>query len=325
MTVLRQRMLDDMRIRNLAAETQTSYLRQVAKFARYHGQSPELLGPEDIRTYQLHLIDDRQLAPTSVAGTVAALRFLYQVTLKRDWAVEALPLPKRGETLPVILSPEEVVRFLAGVARPKHRMILTTCYAAGLRLGEALRLQVANVDSNRMVLHVAQGKGARDRYVMLSPTLLQQLRAWWRVERPARWLFPGRNPEQPMQKGTVQWACRLARYRSRLGKPVTPHSLRHALPFTCWKSAPTSAPFSCCSVIGGWRPRRATSAWRRPRSVRRPARSTCCPGRRPRRSPRTDRGPPWLVRSFAWRRSSAATATCIVPGPGPRCRPRTCA
>ena len=119
MTVLRQRMLDDMRIRNLAAETQTSYLRQVAKFARYHGQSPELLGPEDIRTYQLHLIDERQLAPTSVAGTVAALRFLYQVTLKRDWAVEALPLPKRGDTLPVILSPEEVVRFLDGVARPQ--------------------------------------------------------------------------------------------------------------------------------------------------------------------------------------------------------------
>ena len=127
---------------------------QVAKFARYHGQSPELLGPEDIRTYQLHLLDDRQLAPTSVAGTVAALRFLYQVTLKRDWAVEALPMPKRGDTLPVILSPEEVVRFLDGVARPKHRMILTTCYAAGLRLGEALRLQVTNVDSDRMVLHV---------------------------------------------------------------------------------------------------------------------------------------------------------------------------
>lgn len=228
MTVLRQRMLDDMRIRNLAAETQTSYLRHVAKFARFFGQSPELLGPEDIRTYQLHLIDDRQLAPTSVAGTVAALRFLYQVTLKRDWAVEALPLPKRGETLPVILSPEEVVRFLEGVARPKHRMILTTCYAAGLRLSEALRLQVTDVDSDRMVLLVARGKGARDRYVMLSPTLLQQLRVWWRIERPARWLFPGRNPEQPMQKGTVQWACRLARYRSRLTKPVTPHSLRHA-------------------------------------------------------------------------------------------------
>ena len=191
MTVLRQRMLDDMRIRNLAAETQTSYVRQVAKFARYHGQSPELLGPEDIRTYQLHLIDERQLAPTSVAGTVAALRFLYQVTLQRDWAVEALPLPKRGETLPDILSPEEVVRFLAGVARPKHRMILTTCYAAGLRLSEALRLQVTDVDSNRMVLHVAQGKGARDRYVMLSPTLLQQLRVWWRVERPAG----GRHPQ----------------------------------------------------------------------------------------------------------------------------------
>ena len=201
MTVLRQRMLDDMRIRNLAAETQTSYLRQVAKFARYHGQSPELLGPEDIRTYQLHLLDDRQLAPTSVAGTVAALRFLYQVTLKRDWAVEALPMPKRGDTLPVILSPEEVVRFLDGVARPKHRMILTTCYAAGLRLGEALRLQVTDVDSDRMVLHVARGKGARDRYVMLSPTLLQQLRAWWRSSGRPGGSSRGGSPDSRCRKG----------------------------------------------------------------------------------------------------------------------------
>ena len=181
------------------------YLRQFAKFARYHGQSPELLGPEDIWTYQLHLIDDRQIAPTSVAGTVAALRFLYQVALKRVWAVEALPTVT--EALRDAAGHRERRRggsFLAGVARPKHRMVLTTCYAAGLRLSEALRLHVADVDSNRMVLHIAQGNGARNRYVMLSPTLLHHLPAWWRVERPARWLFPGRNPQQPMQKRTVQ-------------------------------------------------------------------------------------------------------------------------
>lgn len=133
---------------------------------------------------------------------MAARRCFYQVTLKREWAVEAVPLPKRGETLPVILSPKEVVRSVGGYGASQapqepHHVVR--------RGGEALRLQVADVDSNLMVLRVAQGKGARDRYVMLSPTLLQRLRVWWRVERPARWLFPGRNPEEPMQKGTVQW------------------------------------------------------------------------------------------------------------------------
>jgi integrase/recombinase XerD len=228
MTALRQRMLEDMRIRNLSAETQASYINHVARFARYFRQSPEQLGPEDIRTYQLHLINDRQLAPTSVAGAVAALRFLYQITLKREWPVDAIAAPKRRDTLPVVLSPEEVVQFLSAVADPKHRVILTICYAAGLRLSEALHLQIADIDSRRMVLRVARGKGNRDRYVMLSPTLLHQLRTWWRTTRPTTWLFPGQCPAQPIDKGAVQWACRLARFRSRLTKPITPHSLRHA-------------------------------------------------------------------------------------------------
>ena len=227
MTALRQRMLEDMRIRNLSTQTQTSYINHVARFARHCHQSPERLGLEDIRAYQLYLINDRQLAPTSVAGAVAALRFLYQTTLKRDWAVDAIASPKRGDTLPVVLSPEEVVCFLASVADQKHRAILTTCYAAGLRLSEALHLKIEDIDSRRMMLHVAQGKGQRDRYVMLSPTLLTLLRAWWRAARPTTWLFPGQRPGQPMEKGAVQWACRLARFRSRLTKPVTPHSLRH--------------------------------------------------------------------------------------------------
>ena len=146
MTSLRQRMLEDMRIRNLSSETQTSYVNHVARFARYFHQSPERLGAEDIRAYQLHLINDRHLAPTSVAGAVAALRFLYQTTLKQDWAVDAIASPKRGDRLPVVLSPEEVVRLLSSVADQKHRVILTTCYAAGLRLSEALHLQVGDID-----------------------------------------------------------------------------------------------------------------------------------------------------------------------------------
>ena len=201
MTPLRQRMLEDMRIRNLSTETQASYINHVARFARYCRQSPERVGAEEIRTYQLYLINERHLAPTSVAGAVAALRFLYRTTLQRDWAVDAIATPKRGDPLPAVLSPEEVVRFLGGVMDQKHRVILTTCYAAGLRVSEALHLQIGDIDSQRMVLHVVQGKGNRDRYVMLSPTLLEQLRAWWRAARPATWLFPGQRPGQPMDKG----------------------------------------------------------------------------------------------------------------------------
>jgi site-specific recombinase XerD len=181
-----------------------------------------------VRLYQLHLLDDKELAPTSVAGAVAALRFLYQTTLKQAWAIDAIASPKRPHTVPIVLSPEEVVRFLTAVGDKKHRVILTTCYAAGLRIGEVLRLQIVDIDSRRMVVHVARGKGARDRYVMLSPTLLDELRAWWRIGRPTTWLFPGQRPDQPMHKGTIQWACRLARVRSGLRKPVTPHLLRHA-------------------------------------------------------------------------------------------------
>jgi site-specific recombinase XerD len=227
-TTLRQRMVEDMQIRNLSAETQVSYLGHVARFARYFHQSPAQLGADDIRRYQLHLINEKHLAATSIVGTIAALRFLYQITLKCPWAVDAIIPPKRPQTLPVVLSPEEVVRFLAAIVDLKHRAILTTCYAAGLRLSEVLHLKVTDIDSQRMVIHVADGKGRRDRFVMLSPTLLHTLRAWWRTTRPAFWLFPGQRPGHPMDKGAVQWACRLARFRSGIAKPLTPHGLRHA-------------------------------------------------------------------------------------------------
>lgn len=228
MTALRQRMVEDMQIRNLTAETHASYVGHVARFARHFRRPPEELGAEHVREYQLHLINEKRLAPTSIVGAVAALRFLYQITLKQAWAVDAIIPPKRPQTLPVVISPEEVVRFLAAIADLKHRAILTTCYAAGLRLAEVLHLKVADIDSRRMVIHVADGKGRRDRYVMLSATLLHCLREWWRVARPTTWLFPGQRPGHPMDKGAVQWACRLARFRSGIAKPITPHSLRHA-------------------------------------------------------------------------------------------------
>jgi site-specific recombinase XerD len=222
-------MLEDMQVRNLSPHTQAAYVQQVSRFARKFGKSPEALGPEDIRAYQVYLTTERKLAAGSILIATAALRFLYKVTLKRDWKLdEVIPAPKKPQTLPVVLSPEEVVRFLDGVANRKHRVILTTCYAAGLRISEAVRLTSPAIDSARMVLRVEQGKGQKDRYVMLSPKLLEILRDWWRVARPRHWLFPGDRPGQPLTRSAVERACQQAHRLCRIPKPITPHSLRHA-------------------------------------------------------------------------------------------------
>jgi len=228
MTPLRRRMLEDMGIRNLAENTQLSYLQQISAYARHFGRSPEELGPEDVRAYQVHLVEVRKLSPGSVGIATSALRFLYKVTLKRDWAPEDIPMPKKPFRLPVILSREEVMRLLECVESLKHRTILTTAYAAGLRLSEATHLRITDLDSQRMVLRVEQGKARKDRYVMLSPRLLEALRSYWKVARPRTWLFPGDLPDQPITKGAVEAACQKAHRASGLTKPITPHSLRHA-------------------------------------------------------------------------------------------------
>ena len=229
MTILRQRMIDDMRVRNLSPHTQASYVLQVSQFARYFGRSPDKLGPEDIRAYQIYLTNERKLAPASIHVAVAGLRFFYRVTLKKDWTFrEVLPLPKKPQKLPLVLSPEEVLHLLDCVEGIKHRVILTTCYAAGLRISEAVRLKPTDIDSRRMVIRVVQGKGQKDRYVMLSAKLLEILRSYWKAMHPKDWLFPGGHPGQPISKDAVEQACRKAHRASGLAKPVTPHSLRHA-------------------------------------------------------------------------------------------------
>lgn len=229
MTPLRRRMLEDMQIRNLAERTQQCYLQQVSLFARYFDQSPEALGPEQIRRYQVYLMSERKLAPSSIVIACAALRFLYRVTLRKDWDIaEIIPAPKKPQALPVILSPEEVRRFLSCVPRHKARTVLTVCYAAGLRISEAIALAPTDIDSQRMTIRVAQGKGQKDRYVMLSQQLLQILREWYRAARPQGWLFPGAVPGEHISRDGVRHACQLACERSGLSKPVTPHSLRHA-------------------------------------------------------------------------------------------------
>src|SRR5207249_3228676 len=201
MTPLRTRMTEDMQIRNLSPHTQASYVQQVSLFARHFNSSPEVLGPEDIRSYQVYLTNEKKLAPSSVVIAVSALRFLYRVTLQKEWVFkDMIPAPKKPQTLPVVLSPEEVLHFLDCVQHIKHRTILTTCYAAGLRISETICLRPNHIDSQRMVIRVEQGKGQKDRYVMLSPKLLESLRHWWRTERPTQWLFPGDIPGAPISR-----------------------------------------------------------------------------------------------------------------------------
>ena len=229
MTSLRQRMLQDMQVRNFSPHTQASYLQQISQFAHYFHTSPEALGPEEIHLYQVHLVQERELSISSVCTAVAALRFLYKVTLQKEWSLEdVIPVPKKPKRLPVVLSPEEVLQFLACVSTLKPRIILTTCYAAGLRISEATHLKPSAIDSQRMVIRVEQGKGQKDRYVMLSPQLLDTLRDYWRLVRPKEWLFPGEIPGRPITTDAVELACQKARRRSGLHKAVTPHSLRHA-------------------------------------------------------------------------------------------------
>jgi integrase/recombinase XerD len=229
MTPLRRRMAEDMQIRNLAPQTQRAYLIQVSLFARHFGKSPELLGPAEIQAWRLHLAQDKHLAASSILVAVAALRFLYKITLRRNWDLELeVPAPRKPKKLPVVLSQDEVARFLSAVDNLKHRVILTVCYASGLRISEAVRLKSTSIDSQRMVIRVEQGKGRKDRYVMLSPKLLDMLRDYWKRTHPGEWLFPGDPPSRPISPMTMQQICRQVREKCGLAKPVTPHSLRHA-------------------------------------------------------------------------------------------------
>jgi site-specific recombinase XerD len=222
-------MTEDMQVRNFSPHTQNSYVQQVSLFARHFSKSPDVLGPEEIRSYQVYLTNEKKLSPSSILIAVSALRFLYKVTLHRDWCLEdIIPAPKKPQKLPIVLSPEEVLQFLSCVQSIKHRTIFTVCYAAGLRISEAVHLKVADIDSERMVIRVEQGKGQKDRFVMLSPKLLEVLRAWWPVQKPKQWLFPGDRVDSCISSGAVELACQKAHRHCGIAKPITPHSLRHS-------------------------------------------------------------------------------------------------
>ena len=226
-TPLRQRMLDDMKIRNMSPNTQYIYARAVANFSAFHQQSPDKLGIEDVRDYRLHLIA-RGLKVASINPIMGTLRFFYGTTLGNRSLAEQITFARKDDTLPAALTRDEVMRFLQAVPDLKMRTAFITIYAAGLRVSEVVALTARDIDSKRMVICVRQGKGRKDRYVMLSEQLLAILRHYWRRTRPPVWLFPGPNPSYPITPRTLQRACREAADAAGLDKSVTVHTLRHS-------------------------------------------------------------------------------------------------
>jgi len=228
MSELRRKMLTDLRIQGYAERTQEIYITRVAEMARHLGRSPATLSPEEVREYLRYLKEEREVSRSSFAQVVGALRFLYRVTLDRPEMVPHIPYPRIKRRHPVVLSVEEVVRLLKAIRNVKHRTVAMVLYGAGLRISEALALELRDIDSDRMVITVRHGKGDADRQVALSAVLLEALRTYWLVYRPAGCLFPGRDRDKPMVSSTIQRALKAARVRAGIAKPAGPHVLRHS-------------------------------------------------------------------------------------------------
>jgi integrase/recombinase XerD len=231
-TQLRKKVLEELERRNYSQATVRVYVRSIQQFAEHFDLSPDQLGIEHVRQYQVHLFEEKKLLPHTVMAQTCALRFLYLKVLRRPFERDDLPLPKVPRRLPIILSPEEVARLIEGAANLRHRTILMTLYSTGMRRAEICRLQVTDIDSARMMIHVREGKGRKDRDIPLSDTLLTQLRTWWRSlrDKSSPWLFPSHQLKrhgQPMSDKTVWHACLYAARRAGITKPVHPHTLRH--------------------------------------------------------------------------------------------------
>lgn len=230
---LRQRMIEDMALRKLAPKTQSNYLRAVIKFTRFLGRTPDTATPEDLRRYQLHLVNTGT-SSISLNGTITALRFFFGVTLERPEALAKMSTVREPRKLPVVLSREEVARLIDAAGKPKYQAVLSVAYGAGLRASEVVALKVGNIDSTRMTLRIEQGKGHKDRYAMLSPVLLERLRAWWRAAHAkgkmldGGWLFPGQNPTNPLSTRQLNRICHAAAAAAEIDKRVSMHTLRHS-------------------------------------------------------------------------------------------------
>jgi site-specific recombinase XerD len=224
---LRRRMIEDMTIRKFAQKTQHDYVQRVKDFAKFLGRSPDTAKAEDVRGFQLHLTSSGAGVP-KINATVAALRFFFNVTLDRPDLAKPLSTIHEPRKARIVLSPEEVVRFLETAPGIKYKAAFSVAYGAGLRVSEVATLKISDIDSKRMLLRVEQGKGRKDRYAMLSPQLLELLRDWYRVARPQGWLFPGQNPVNPMTTRQLTLACHAAAEMAEIKKRVTPHTLRHS-------------------------------------------------------------------------------------------------
>jgi site-specific recombinase XerD len=224
---LRRRMIEDMTVRKFAARTQEAYIRSVKNFSAFLKAPPDTASAEDLRRYRLHLVASGASVPT-INNSLTALRFLFLVTLRKPAIVLDMPFVREARRLPVVLSPEEVARLLDAASGLKYKAALSVAYGAGLRASEVISLKVSDIDSARMVIRVEQGKGRKDRYVMLSPHLLDLLRTWWRAARPQGWLFPGQNPVNPLTTRQLNRACHAAAQMAEIEKPVSLHTLRHS-------------------------------------------------------------------------------------------------
>src|SRR5580698_481088 len=232
-SVLRQRMIEDMRMRKLSPKTQASYIRGVRRLAAHLGRSPDTATVEDLRNYQLHLVD-QGTSPITLNATITGLKFFFDVTLDRAELMAKMKPVFVPRTLPVVLSREDVSSLIAATKNLKHQTALSVAYGAGLRANEVISLKVGDVDSTRMTLRIQQGKGGKDRYAMLSPVMLERLRTWWRVARAqgkmldGGWLFPGLNPVEPLTTRQLNRAVHEARLAARIDKQVSLHTLRHS-------------------------------------------------------------------------------------------------
>ena len=224
---LRRRMIEDMSLRHFGEKTQQDYIRAVKNLTIFLGRSPDTATAEDLRRFQLHLTESRVRPPT-INFTVTALRFFFTVTLDRVDAIKYLTFVAEPRKMPIVLSPEEVVGFLEAAPGVKYKAAFSVAYGAGLRVSEVASLKISDIDSKRMMLRVEQGKGRKDRHAMLSPVLLELLRDWWRIARPTAWLFPGRDPLQPMSTRQLNRACHAAAQMAEITKRVSPHTLRHS-------------------------------------------------------------------------------------------------
>jgi site-specific recombinase XerD len=222
-------MIEQMTVRNFARGTREAYVRHVARLAHHFGRSPDLLGPDEIHRYQLHLFKEKKVSTSSHNQTMAALRFFYTITLGKQWSVRHIPYAKRERKLPSVLSHAEVSRFLRSIKSLKYRALFMTAYAAGLRVSEVAALRTGDLDSQRRVIHIRNAKGLKDRYVMLSPRLLTLLREYWKTIRPqGQFLFPGVPPDRPLSRVAISLACQKIARDSGIAKRITPHTLRHS-------------------------------------------------------------------------------------------------